>query len=78
MLMKCWGLSGTPRVGEIYLPIPHPGYMCSGEDQQPAQIPAVRSQKYASRSASTIQMYNGKVPRSIKVYSSKAQMDVSR
>lgn len=34
------GLKGTPRVGEIYLPIPHPGDMCSGEkDQQPDQDP---------------------------------------
>lgn len=34
MHMKCRGLPGTPRVGEIYLPIPHPGDMCSGENQQ--------------------------------------------
>lgn len=31
MRMKCRGLMGTPRVGEIYLPIPHPSDMCSGE-----------------------------------------------
>lgn len=28
---KCRGLTGTPRVGDFYLPIPHPGNMCSGE-----------------------------------------------
>lgn len=37
MHMKCRGLTGTPRVGEIYLPIPHPGDMCSGENQQHVQ-----------------------------------------
>lgn len=31
MHMKCRGMMGTPRVGEIYLPIPHPNDMCSGE-----------------------------------------------
>lgn len=31
MHMKCRGLMGTPRVGEIYLPIPHPSDMCSAE-----------------------------------------------
>lgn len=25
---------GTPRVGEIYLPIPHPGDMCSAQENQ--------------------------------------------
>lgn len=29
--IKCRGLMGTPSVGEIYLPIPHPNDMCSGE-----------------------------------------------
>lgn len=32
------GLMGTPRVGELHLPTPHPGDMCSAQEhQQPAE-----------------------------------------
>lgn len=37
MHMKCRGLMGTPRVGEIYLPILHPSDMCSAKKINNAQ-----------------------------------------
>ena len=55
----CRGLTGTPRVGEIYLPIPHPGDMCSGEKNQQPDPTWLRAHRTAIHSGLGVSMTRG-------------------